>query len=219
MPQMQPGFLMMTRRLAMVLTLGISVAAAGVGAAQAQAVTFAPRGDFDLLIRQSLTQAPAATTRTPKSSPGELDATYRLERYHQGWMRMDGMLDANGSKLKDATAGESGYILVNNEKKLGFNVTGSGAQQKAEKLPMGGGADIASQYQPKVTGETQTVAGEKCNVMTVDIGGTVVKTCVTPDGLTLRMEMQVGPNHILHEAVKLNWRAQNAADFVPPAVP
>ena len=92
---------------------------------------------------------------------------------------------------------------------------------KADKLPMDGGAaaEVATQFVQTPTGETLTIVGEKCNVMSVDMGGMVGKTCITPDGLTLRLEMQQGPNLIVHEAVKLNFRSQNAADFVPPTTP
>ena len=214
--QMRSRLLVRTGCAACLIALGVAA-----GYAQAQAVKFAPRGDYDLLIRQSVTQAPGSTARRAKAFPGQPETTYRLERFHQGWMRMDGMLDENGKPLKDAPAAITGYLLVNNDRKIGFNVTGTGPQQKVEKLPMdmAAAAEVAREFTPKPTGETLTIAGETCNVLTVDIAGTVARTCVTPDGLTLRMEMQAGPNTILHEAVKLNRRTQNAADFTPPAVP
>ncbi len=233
---MRSGLLIRTRRLACALTLGplilglhtlglhtfgLHTLGLTAGTAQAQAVKFAPRGDYDLMIRQTVQQTPGMPGRKARIIPGLPDTIYRLERYHQGWMRMDGMLDENGSKLKAAASFDSGYMLVNNDKKMGFNITVADGKPKAEKLPMDGAAaaEVAKQLVPKPTGETLTIAGEKCNVMSLDIDGTVAKTCVTPDGLTLRMEMQQGPNLIVHEAVKLNFRSQNAADFVPPTTP
>lgn len=207
-------FLPLSRRLGYLLALSLPVLAASVDIVRAQAVKFAPRGDFDLLIRQSATQPGGAQKR--RTIPGIPDVTYRLERYHQGWMRMDGLLDENGQKLPGPLAEKTGYFLSNTDKKLAFSIRSDNGRQVIDKLPTDGG-DMTSQFQVKPTGETLTIAGESCKVMTVEIADTTAKTCVTADGLTLRMEMQQGPNLIVHEAVKLNWRAQNAADFVPPA--
>lgn len=206
---------MLTRHLACLAALGLPMAVAGT--AQAQGVKFNPRGDYDLLIRQSVTQAPGATARRTARVGGLPDVTYRQERFHQGWMRMDGLLDETGSKLKLKIAEQSGYMLANETLKQAFNIRISDGKPVVDVLPSGeASADALPKVKP--TGETLTIAGEACNVMTVDIVDTVAKTCVTRDGLTLRMEMQQGSNIVVHEAVKLNWRPQNAADFVPPAV-
>ncbi|MBX6374969.1 MAG: hypothetical protein IRZ13_12130 [Acetobacteraceae bacterium] len=171
---------------------------------------------FALLI--GLTPPAAATQDRPLTSPArDVAVTYRLgaavagpaQEMHLSWLAAEQRmrLDMPGQGYMVIDQREQRAFMVMDEQRMAMEIPFAQNTRRMGQLPAGA----------RLTREGEDrVADTPCTVWAYQEGGRTGRTCITEDGVVLRVQSADGPEESM-EASAVAYGPQDPARFRPPA--